>query len=65
MTPLTPRERAVILLVAEGCTDKEIAGRLGISRHAVTDCQAVIRYKLGAVNRTQAAVIFVRCHPAP
>lgn len=57
---LTAREKQVLALMAEGLSNEEIADRLVISqataRHHVSAC---IR-KLGAANRTDAAVIAVK-----
>jgi DNA-binding CsgD family transcriptional regulator len=51
---LTPREREVIEVVAEGATDREVAARLVIAERTVkTHLQSVFR-KLGARNRTEA-----------
>ncbi len=52
--PLTPREREVLGLVAEGLPNKTIAIRLGISDQTVKFHVAAIAGKLGAVNRTDA-----------
>ncbi len=52
---LTPREREVTSLVAAGLTNKEIAARLGVTRHAI---DAVLRsaFKRAGV-RTRAALV--------
>ena len=53
---MTARRRAVADLVAEGCTDKEIAIRLGISYSAARGCVRDVRMLLDAETRTEAAV---------
>ena len=52
--PLTPREIDVLELVAEGLSNKAIAGRLAISDQTVKFHVASIAGKLGAANRTDA-----------
>lgn len=52
--PLTAREIEVLELVAEGCSNKGIADRLGISDQTVKFHLASITGKLGASNRTDA-----------
>ena len=52
--PLTPRERQVLELVADGLPNRGIADRLGISDETVKFHLASIFGKLGAVNRTDA-----------
>ncbi len=52
--PLTPRERQVLALLAEGLPNKAIAVRLGISDQTVKFHVASICSKLGAANRTEA-----------
>jgi DNA-binding NarL/FixJ family response regulator len=49
---LTPRELEVLALIAEGLSNKAIAGRLGISDQTVKFHVAAIAGKLGAANRT-------------
>ena len=51
---LTPREREVLRVLAEGLPNKAIARRLGISDQTVKFHLASICGKLGAVNRTDA-----------
>jgi DNA-binding CsgD family transcriptional regulator len=54
--PLTPREREVAALVAEGRSNREIATALVVSeRTAENHVQAILR-KLGLANRSQVAV---------
>lgn len=55
---LTDRERQVLRLVAEGCTNEEIAGLLCISIFTVQNHVQNILRKLNARNRTQAGAIY-------
>ena len=57
---LTRREREVLHLVAQGLTNKQIAGVLGVSRSTVKTHVEHIIGKLGVSDRTQAAVWAVR-----
>ena len=51
---LTPRERQVLDMMAEGLGNKEIAWRLQISEHTVKFHVSSILAKLGASSRTEA-----------
>jgi two-component system nitrate/nitrite response regulator NarL len=51
---LTPRELEVLWLLAEGLSNKVIAGRLGISEHTAKYHVNAILGKLGAQTRTEA-----------
>ena len=51
---LTAREHDVLALVADGCGNREIATRLGISEHTVKFHLASIFGKLGVATRTEA-----------
>jgi DNA-binding NarL/FixJ family response regulator len=53
---LTPRERQVLQLLAEGQSNKEIARRLGISDHTVKFHVNAILGKLDVQSRTEAVV---------
>jgi pimeloyl-ACP methyl ester carboxylesterase/DNA-binding CsgD family transcriptional regulator len=53
-TPLSPREREVLALVASGLSDQEIAEQLFLSQHTVHRHVANIRHKLGRNSRTAA-----------
>jgi DNA-binding NarL/FixJ family response regulator len=57
---LTPREREVLILIAEGKSNKEIARELGIGERTVRTHTTAILGKLDMVSRTQAAVYAVR-----
>jgi DNA-binding NarL/FixJ family response regulator len=52
--PLTPRERDVLELVAEGLSNHGVASRLGVSDETVKFHLSAIFGKLGASNRTDA-----------
>jgi len=54
---LTERERDVVMLVAEGQTNKEIGRQLGISPATVKVHVERVIGKLGVADRTQAAVL--------
>src|SRR5512144_393287 len=58
--PLTPREKQVVELLAEGLPNKAIAARLGISDQTVKFHLASIAGKLGAANRTDTVRRAVR-----
>ncbi|MBI4339757.1 MAG: response regulator transcription factor [Chloroflexi bacterium] len=53
---LTPRERQVLALLAEGLTNKAIAERLRVSEHTVKFHVNAILGKLAAQSRTEAVV---------
>jgi DNA-binding NarL/FixJ family response regulator len=55
--PLTPRERAVLVLLAAGATKPEIARQLGIEAATVTTYCTRIFNKLGAHSRQHAVML--------
>jgi DNA-binding NarL/FixJ family response regulator len=57
---LTPREREVLALMAEGQANKQIAQRLRISEHTVKFHVSAILAKLGAASRTEAGYVAAR-----
>jgi DNA-binding NarL/FixJ family response regulator len=57
---LTSREREVIVLVAEGRTNREIGRRLGVAERTARTHVSNILTKLGLASRTQAAMWAVR-----
>jgi DNA-binding NarL/FixJ family response regulator len=57
---LTPRERDVLVLVAEGLANKQIARRLGISEKTVKAHLTRVFAALDVTDRTQAALWFTR-----
>lgn len=58
--PLTPREREVLRLVAQGRANKEIALALAVSERTVKFHVSAVMVKLGAANRTEAATLAVQ-----
>jgi LuxR family maltose regulon positive regulatory protein len=52
--PLSPREREVLQLVAEGLSNQQIADRLVISPHTAKRHVKHLLAKLTVTNRTQA-----------
>ncbi|MHB8926978.1 MAG: LuxR C-terminal-related transcriptional regulator [Bacillota bacterium] len=59
-TQLTPREREVLVLVARGLTNQEIADRLFISEKTVRNHISNLLRKLKLKHRTQAAVYAIK-----
>jgi LuxR family transcriptional regulator, quorum-sensing system regulator BjaR1 len=57
---LTPRERDVLVLLAEGFRTGEVAEHLSVSEHTVRSRIRTILVKLGARNREHAVAIAVR-----
>ncbi len=47
---MTPKEKEVLQLLAEGLSSKEIAGKLAISFHTVESHRKNLRQKFGARN---------------
>jgi NarL family two-component system response regulator LiaR len=61
---LTPREREVLMLLADGLSNKEISKNLSISLNTAKNYVANILFKLGVSNRTQAARVVSHEIPA-
>ena len=57
---LTPRERDILTLLADGQANKDIARALGLSDGTVRMYVSTILAKLGAANRTEATVLAIR-----
>jgi DNA-binding CsgD family transcriptional regulator len=57
---LSPRELQVLVLIAEGLTDGEIAAHLGVRPRTVTTFVTRLFNKLDVVNRAAAAAVGVR-----
>ncbi|MEP6687811.1 MAG: response regulator transcription factor [Gemmatimonadales bacterium] len=58
--PLTAREAQILALLAEGLVNKQIAARLGISRHTVKTHLAALFHKLGVSTRAEAVAAGAR-----
>jgi DNA-binding NarL/FixJ family response regulator len=54
---LTPREVEVLRLLAEGCSNRAIAGRLVVTERTAKFHVSSILAKLGAANRTEAVAV--------
>jgi two-component system response regulator DevR len=57
---LSPQERKVLALIAEGQTNKEVASALGLAEKTVKNYLSNIFEKLHVSRRSQAAAMFVR-----
>lgn len=55
----SPRERQIVTFLASGCSNQEIADRLGLRLQTVKNHLSRIYRKLGVPNRVQLAVMFV------
>ncbi len=60
LDPLTPREREILALLAEGLTNKEIAQRLVLGTRTVETHVARILGKLGVPSRSRAIAAYLR-----
>ncbi|HGX92360.1 MAG TPA: LuxR family transcriptional regulator [Candidatus Tenderia sp.] len=58
---LTPREREVMVLVAEGKTNKDVARRLDISHRTVEIHRRRVMEKLGAASVSDLVSVSVLC----
>ncbi|MBF2085663.1 response regulator transcription factor [Thermoleptolyngbya sp. C42_A2020_037] len=61
LAELTARERQVLLLIAKGATNREIAESLFLSPGTVRDHISNILGRLNLHDRTQAAIVAVSC----
>jgi DNA-binding NarL/FixJ family response regulator len=64
---LTPRQRQVVMLIAQGAADKEIAGALGITTATAQKHVTNLLKRLNVPNRAAAAALLVgsMLSPAP
>jgi two-component system, NarL family, response regulator LiaR len=57
---LTPRENEVAQLVAQGCSNREIADQLFISEGTARNVLSIVLEKLELRDRTQLAIFYWR-----
>src|SRR5438270_231746 len=57
---LSPQERRVLALIAEGCTNKEVGVKLSLSEKTVKNYLSTVFEKLHVSRRAEAAVIYVQ-----
>jgi len=62
---LTQREQDILVLLAEGRANRDIAGKLFLSEKTVKAHLAAVFRKLGVTNRTQAAMMAVQMGVGP
>src|SRR5689334_16682323 len=60
LASLTDQERRILELIAEGLTNREIAGRMFLAEKTVKNYVSSLLAKLGLERRTQAAVLATR-----
>ena len=54
--PLTPQEQKILTFVADGASNKDIAGQLNLSERTIKNYVSIIFQKLQVNNRTEAAI---------
>lgn len=59
LSQLSPQERRVVALLADGLTNKQIGEQLGLTEKTVKNYLATIFSKLNIERRTQAAALYV------
>ena len=64
LAALSPQERRVLALVAEGKTNKEIGEQLGLSDNTVKNYLGSVFEKLHVKRRSQAAALYVQNQPS-
>jgi len=60
---LTDQERRILALIAEGLTNRQIAGRMYLAEKTVKNYVSSLLSKLGLESRTQAAVFATKLSP--
>ena len=58
LAALSPQENRVLALIAEGCTNKEVGVKLGLSEKTVKNYLSTVFEKLHVSRRAEAAVLF-------
>ena len=62
MSSLSPQERRVLALVADGMTNKQVGEQLGLSENTVKNYLVNVFEKLRVKRRSQAATLFVKAN---
>jgi DNA-binding CsgD family transcriptional regulator len=62
---LSPRERETLAILMTGAPQKEIAVRLGISRHTAHDYIKIVYRKLGVTSRAELMARMIDCGRKP
>jgi DNA-binding NarL/FixJ family response regulator len=57
VSSLTPKQRKILLMFADGLLNKQIAYELGLSESTIKSHASTIFLKLGVRNRTQAVIL--------
>ena len=60
LASLSPQERRVLALIAEGLTNKEVGAKLGLSEKTVKNYLSTVFEKLHVSRRAEAAVIYAQ-----
>jgi len=60
LASLSPQEKRVLALIAEGCTNKEVGARLGLSEKTVKNYLSTVFDKLHVARRAEAAAIYAQ-----
>jgi two-component system, NarL family, response regulator DevR len=60
LAALSPQEKRVLALIAEGCTNKEVAAQLGLSEKTVKNYLSTVFEKLHVSRRAEAAVLYAQ-----
>jgi two-component system response regulator DevR len=60
LATLSPQEKRIIALIAEGCTNKEAANKLGLSEKTVKNYLSTVFEKLNVTSRAQAAALYAK-----
>lgn len=57
---LSPQEKRIVALIAEGCTNKEAAQKIGLSEKTVKNYLSTVFEKLNVSSRAQAAALYAK-----
>lgn len=60
MASLSPQEKRVLALIAEGCTNKEVGTKLGLSEKTVKNYLSTVFEKLHVSRRAEAAALYAQ-----